>query len=323
MQASAIPENSTPGADSSPPRPSFLRSISLELLGLLIFVAVFNLIAGIGAALNDVGLVIVGLVMAVVPALLWLAIFYRIDRAEPEPKRLVIGVYLTGLLLAAALHLPIFGVIFATESWMGAYWWSQLLGGILVVGIVTMAIVYVSVRVVVFDNPEFDERLDGIIYAVAAGLGVATVSNFVYVVQNGGVDLNIGSIRMVVDTLGYASMAGVLGYFLGQARFEKTPIYYLPVGVLLSATLTGVYFFLIGRTGDSGLTVGGLTVEVWRDLILGIFMALVVMGAVTYLVRRANEETARVSQLSATGDSWEPKTLEGAAAGTGEKGGAA
>lgn len=308
MQASAIPENSASGSEPSPPRPGFLRSISLELLSLLIFVAIFNLIAGIGAALNDVGLVIIGLVMAVVPALLWLAIFYRIDHAEPEPKRLVIGVYLTGLLLAAALHLPIFGVIFATDSWMGVYWWSQLLGGILVIGMVSMAIVYASVRVVVFDNPEFDERLDGIVYAVAAGLGVATVSNFVYVLQNGGVDLNIGSIRMVVDTLGYASMAGVLGYFLGQARFEKTPIYYLPVGVMLSATLTGLYFFLIGRTGG-----GGLTVEVWRDLILGIFMALVVMGAVAWLVRRANEETARVSQLSAAGDSWEPKTLESGA----------
>lgn len=316
MQSSAIPDTNAPGVEP-PPRSGFLRSITLELLGLLIFVALFNLIAGIGAALNDVGLIIVGLVMAVAPALLWLAIFYRIDHVEPEPKRLVIGVYLTGLLLAAALHLPIFGVIFATDSWMGAYWWAQLLGGILVVGMVSMAIVYSAVRMVVFDNPEFDERLDGIIYAMAAGLGVATVSNFVYVLQHGGVDLNIGSIRMVVDTLGYASMAGVLGYFLGQARFEKTPIYYLPVGIVLSATLMGLYFFVIGRTGG-----GGAAVEIWRDLILAIFMALVVMGAVAWLVRRANEETARVSQLSAAGDSWEPKDLATADQST-ETGGAA
>lgn len=311
MQVSTIPEDGSPDVTISPKPPGFLRSISLELLGLLIFIAIFNLLAGVGSAFNETALIILGLMMAVVPALLWLAIFYRIDHAEPEPKRLVIGVYLTGLLLAAALHLPIFGVIFAASSWMGAYWWSHLLGGILVIGMVSMAIVYCAVRVVVFDNPEFDERLDGIIYAVAAGLGVATVSNFVYVLHHGGVDLNIGSIRMVVDTLGYASMAGVLGYFIGQARFEKTPIFYLPTGVVLSAALTGLYFFLIDRTG-----AGGLTAEVWRDLLLGIFLALVVMGAVSWLVHRANEETVRVSQLSATGDSWEPIPVQESAADT-------
>jgi len=301
VQANTVSENSPPGI---PTRhwTHFLQSISLELLGLLLFVLIFNLLSGIGAAFNQTGLIILGLVMALIPALLWLGVFYRIDHAEPEPKRLVIGVYLTGLLLAAALYIPIFGVIFAIDQWMNAYWWSQLLGGFLVVGMVSMAIIYGAVRVVVFDNPEFDERLDGIIYAVAAGLGVATVNNFVYVLQHGGVDLNIGSIRMVVDTLGYASMAGVLGYFIGQARFEKTPIYYLPGGVVLAAALTGLYFFLIERTA-----VGGLHVELWRDLALGVFLTLVVMGALGWLVRRANEETARVAQLSAAGDSWEPK----------------
>lgn len=301
MQASVLPERDAPPS-GAPRRPGFMRSITLELLGLLVFVAIFNLLAGIGAGLPDNALIVVGLVMAVTPALLWLLIFYRIDRVEPEPKRLVAGVYLTGLLLAAALHLPIFDVIFATGTWLGAYWWSQLLGSILIVGMVSAAIIYVAVRVVVFDNPEFDERLDGIIYAVAAGLGVATVSNFVYVLQHGGVDLNVGSIRVVVDTLGYASMAGVLGYFIGQARFEKTPLVYLPGGILLSATLTGLYFFLIERTGADSFTG-----DVWRDLLLGIFLTLVIMGALSWLVRRANEETARVSQLSAAGDSWEAK----------------
>lgn len=311
MQANTLPEDNPPGVTPSR-QPGFLQSISLELLGLLIFVLFFNLLAGIGASLNETGLVVLGLLMAVIPALLWLAIFYRIDHAEPEPKRLVIGVYLTGLLLAAALYTPIYGAIFAIDQWIGAYWWSQLLGGFLVVGMVSMAIVYGAVRVVVFDNPEFDERLDGIIYAVAAGLGVATVNNFVYVMQHGGVDLNIGSIRMVVDTLGYASMAGVLGYFIGQARFEKTPAYYLPGGVVLSAALIGLYFFLIDRTA-----AGGLQVELWRDLALGIFLTLVAMGALSWLVRRANEETARVSQLSTAGDSWEPKSDDEAASNSG------
>lgn len=304
MQVHPFHEGGPPESSATTQR-GFLRSISFELMGLLLFVAIFHLFSAIGPALDEAGLLLVSLVMAVVPALLWLAVFYRIDRAEPEPKRLVLGVYLMGLLLMAALYQPLFGVVFAVESWLRAYWWSHFVGGVLVTGMASMAIVYAAVRIAVFNNPEFDERLDGIIYAVAAGLGVATVHNFVYVFEHGGVDLDVGSIRIVVNALGYGGIAGVLGYFIGQARFEKTPLFYLPAGVVLSAALLGLYFFLVEQTGSTGLRA-----EFWRQLLLGLLLTLFVMGAVSWLVRRANEETARVAQLAATGDRWEPKPVE-------------
>ncbi len=304
MQLYPFHEGDPPESGATTQR-GFLRSISFELLGLLLFVVIFHLFSAIGPALDETGLLLLSLVMAVIPALLWLAVFYRIDRAEPEPKRLVLGVYLMGLLLMAALYQPLFGVVFAVESWLRAYGWSHLVGGVLVTGMASMAIVYAAVRIVVFGNPEFDERLDGIIYAVAAGLGVATVHNFVYVFQHGGVDLDVGSIRIVVNALGYGGVAGVLGYFIGQARFEKTPLFYLPAGVVLSAALLGLYFFLVEQTGSTGLRA-----EFWRQLLLGLLLTLLVMGAVSWLVRRANEETARVAQLAATGDRWEPKPVE-------------
>src|SRR5690606_34230165 len=137
-------------------------------------------------------------------AALWLAIFYRLDRLEPEPKHMVLNVYLVGALLTAALHGPILQGVFNVNQWLYNNWWSHLLGGILVVGFLEQFIVYLAVRYVIFDDPEFDERVDGVIYAVAAGLGVATILNFNYVLQHGGVDLNIGSIRMVVHALAHA-----------------------------------------------------------------------------------------------------------------------
>ena len=224
-----------------------------------------------------------------------------LDAREPEPKRLVSTVYVVGLLLAAALYQAVVIGFFDVESWMYSYWWSQLFGEILVIGALSMGIVYLTVRFIVFGHPEFDERLDGIIYAMAAGLGIATVVNFAYVIQHGGVDLGIGSIRMVTNALGYACFAGVLGYFMGQARFEKTPAYYLPVGVAIAATLNGLYFFLLDRTGS-----GQLGPNPWRDLLLAGFMAFVTLAVVGWLVNRSNEETLRVARLNAAGDAWEP-----------------
>jgi RsiW-degrading membrane proteinase PrsW (M82 family) len=291
-------------------RPSLWWSSLWAFVGLLAFIGIFNfLLPDLGSNLEEGGLIVLGFIFSLAPALLWLIIFYRVDAREPEPKRLVALVYGVGLLLAAALYQAVVIGFFDVESWMYSEWWSQLFGEILIIGALSMGIVYATVRFIVFGNPEFDERLDGIIYAMAAGLGVATIVNFAYVMQHGGVDLGIGSIRMVTNALGYASFAGVLGYFMGQARFEKTPAYYLPVGVALAAILNGFYFFLLDRTGS-----GQLGPNPWRDLLLAAFMAFVTLAVVGWLVNRSNEETLRVARLSAAGDAWEPLPLTSAIA---------
>ena len=283
-------------------RPSLWWSALLAFGGLLVFVGIFNfLLPDLGDNLNEGGLITLGLIFSLVPALLWLAIFYRVDHREPEPKQLVIAVYLVGLLLTAAIYQPIVQGLFGADEWMYNTWWGQLLGEVLLIGVLSMGIVYLAVRAVVYGSREFDERLDGIIYCMAAALGLATVINFLYVLDHGGVDLGIGSIRMVTNALGYAAFGGVLGYFVGQARFEKTPAYYLPAGVGLSALLAGLYFFLLDRTARDPFGNNG-----GRDLLLAAFLALLVLAFVAYLVRRTNEETARVAGLSPAGDAWVP-----------------
>ncbi len=302
MQTTASPADAHSQEHSLRNRPSFWRSILFELLALLIFVGVFNLfLPNLGDNLNDTALIVLGVIFSVIPAAIWLTIFYRADHAEPEPKKLVITVYLAGLLVAVALNQLVLNIIFDIESWMFDFWWSQFFGEILIVGFLSMGAVYLVVRFLVFTHAEFDERMDGIIYAVAAGLGVATVTNFNYVLRHGGVDLDMGSIRMVVNTLGFASFAGVLGYFIGQARFEKTPLYYVPGGLAIAATLTGLYFFLLDRVGGSGLAASA-----WRDLVLAAVVALATTAAVGWLVQRTNAETRRVARLTASGDAWEP-----------------
>jgi RsiW-degrading membrane proteinase PrsW (M82 family) len=264
----------------------------MSLVGLLAFVVLFNFVLPtVGENLSDPALIGLGLVLSLVPAGLWLGFFYRLDRLELEPKQMVIGVFVLGALGTAALHQPVLQGVFQIDSWLYDRWWTHLLGGILVVGFFEQFLIYLTVRYSVFDNPEFDQRVDGIIYSMAAGLGLATVLNFTYVLKRGGVDLDIGSIRMVVNALAFASFAGVQGYFIGQTRFERTPVYYLPLGLTIAAVLNGLFFFVLERTAS-----GSLSYNPWRDLILAAVVAVITLLIVFWLVGRANEETLRVAR---------------------------
>ena len=267
------------------------ESIALELLGLLLFVGIFNFVLpSLGDVFGSTGRIVLGAIFSLVPAAIWLVFFYRLDRREPEPKQMVINVFVLGMLFMAAIYQPVLKGVFGIDEWLYQSAASRFFGGILVVGFIEQAIVYLAVRFGVFENIEFDERVDGVIYAVAAGLGVATVVNFVYVAERGGVDLDIGSIRMVVNALAYGSLAGVLGYFIGQAKFEVTPIWYMPAGLTIAAFLHGIFFGILGRTSR------GLNVHPWGDLWIAAFLSVLLLILVFWLVGRANEETLRLAR---------------------------
>ncbi|MBX3054475.1 MAG: PrsW family intramembrane metalloprotease [Caldilineaceae bacterium] len=272
-------------------RRGFWIAALFEIVGLLLFVGLFNLLFDrIGDGLDGFPLIFLGLLMSLVPAVLWLGFFYQMDRLEPEPKQKLIGVFVLGALVTAAIAIPFLKNFVAIDSWLYNSFASQLVGGILLVGFVQEAVVYFVVRYGILADPEFDERVDGVIYAIAAGLGMATVLNFNYVLDHGGVDLGIGSVRVVITALAHASFAGILGYFIGQARFEKTPPYYLPAGLTLAALLNGIFFLLEDR-----VTAAGLSVNPWNGLLLALVVSGVCLAAVFWLVNRSNEETLRVA----------------------------
>jgi hypothetical protein len=101
----------------------------------------------------------------------------------------------------------------------------------------------------------------------------------------------------------------VLGYFIGQVKFEKAPIYYLPAGLLISGALTGFYFYAIDLAGS-----GGLAPAPWRDLMLGAFLSVMTLAAVGWLVGRSNEETLRVAGPYAALDAEQRAAAEAEAA---------
>lgn len=267
---------------------------SLLLLLLLVgfVLLVYFLAPAVPATLTGLPLVLVGILLSLTPALVWLAIFYVQDRLEPEPKSNLFGVFFLGGLLAAAIGQPLINRLFQVQQWMYESWWVQLLASILIIGFVQEFSKFAAVRFSIYHSSEFDERVDGVIYAVAAGLGYATVLNFAYVMEHGGVDLGVGVMTVAINALAQASFAGITGYFLGQAKFETTPAYWLPLGVSIAAVLNGLFFFFEDRA-----TLQGFQFTPLNGVLLAAAFALVIFAVVFFLIRRANAETLAIAKL--------------------------
>ena len=192
------------------------RSLLIQLVALAVFVGlVYAGVQVLRPVFSATSLLVTGVVLAVIPAAIWLSFFYRLDRLEPDPKGYVLGVAVLGGLLAGALGIPLVDCVFRASEWIYADQLTTLLGGILVVGFTQEYLKYAAVRYSIYTSPEFDEPTDGVIYATAAGLGFATVLNIKFVLDSGGLDLATAVIRMVVVSLAQASFAGITGYFLG------------------------------------------------------------------------------------------------------------
>lgn len=262
------------------------------IVGLALFVfAIFLLAPSLRDTLQGAGLVAAGLVLALVPAAIWLLVFYLQDRAEPEPKQYLIGVFLLGGLLASGVGQPLINGFFRVNQWAGDNLILRLVAGIFIIGAIQEFLKYAAVRYSVFGSQEFDERVDGIIYGAAAGLGYATLLNFTYVTSNGGVDLGMGAVRIAVTALAHASFAGVTGYFLGRAKFENRGPLWLPLGVLIAAVLNGIVSMVLGEISRSGLQVTPL-----NGLILAAAVAAITFIVLFVIIQRNNRVTTPAAQ---------------------------
>jgi RsiW-degrading membrane proteinase PrsW (M82 family) len=279
--------------------------------GLLVFVGiVYALNSVFNTLLSGTNLLAAGVIIALVPAFIWLAFFYLQDRLEPEPKQFVLGMFVLGAVLAAAIGIPLVENVFRVSHWLYANTMTTLIGGILVVGFTQEFIKYATVRYTMYHSDEFDEVTDGIVYATAAGLGYATMLNIQFVVSNGGVDLGAGVIRMAVVALAQASFAGITGYFLGRAKFESEPIWWMPLGITLAAVMNGLFNWLRGRVVQSGVSLTGASVNPWLGLAFAAVVAFVTMGILVWLMRRAvqsaqaksKQEKTMQTQKSSLGD---------------------
>jgi protease PrsW len=270
-------------------RSSLWRADLLSLLLLVAFVAgVAVLDAALDPDLSDAALVTLGAAIALVPAAIWLAFFWRRDRLEPEPAGMVLGVFALGWLVAGAVAAPLLEPFFDIAGHLdGAGPLPELAGRILVTGVIQVTLLYLVVRLSVYRSAEFDEWTDGILYGTAAGLGYATWLTMGFVVDSGGAEPVAAALRATLTALVLGSLGGLMGWFLGHDRLEVRPTWWMPAGILLAAVLDGLYWML-RATFTGGFAALTTT---WAGLALAVLLAV---GVTVFLARSVQRDLGRV-----------------------------
>ncbi|MBM4425124.1 MAG: PrsW family intramembrane metalloprotease [Chloroflexi bacterium] len=271
---------------------------SLAHVGLIV---VFTLVVALGAnalppQFVESNLVPIGIVLAIIPAALWLSFFYRQDRFEPEPRHYVLSVFFIALLAADVLWRRVVADFFQLGDWVAANNLSAIVGNTLVVGFVLQGLIYAVVRFTVYPTAEFDERMDGIVYGTAAGLGVATMLNINFILESGGAELSAGVVHVVITALAQATFGGIVGYFMGEMKFTDEPAWWMPLGVAIAAVLNGLFNYLLIEVNQTGMQVSP-----WRGLLFALAVAVLTFAALIALIRRAIAHTLK-QQPAQTGD---------------------
>lgn len=156
-------------------------------------------------------------IIAIIPAVICLSAVYLADREDREPLKLLLLTYLLGAItVLPAIVIEEFLIRFNVFSGSVQVFFNAFI-------VAAFTEEFLKRLVVVrlpYRTKYFDEKLDGIVYAVFASMGFATVENIIYVVFTYSNNAFIGLYRGIFSVPAHAIFGITMGYYLSLARFH-------------------------------------------------------------------------------------------------------
>lgn len=183
--------------------------------------------------------------LALIPVIILIVLLTVMDRHNREPARLLAKVFLFGVL--ASIPVLIIQVILNTlSSYVG-------LAGIIFQAFVVAGLTeeYMKRQVVLkiaFNNPAFDEKLDGIIYCAFAALGFAAIENVLYLISFYPTDPSVALYRAIFSVPGHMLFGITMGYYLSLSKYCSDPLLckkYYRKSLLYPVLMHGTFNFIL------------------------------------------------------------------------------
>lgn len=177
---------------------------------------------------------------------------YLNDKHEREPIGLLLRAYFYGALsigVAYFVSKAINLVITVDEKSLT----EQAIHAFLIVALVEEASKFLFVRGLLYNNVNFNEPFDGIVYSVMVGMGFATFENILYVLNSG---FSVGIMRMFTAVPAHATFAVLMGFYLGKAKFDHKKGNYGLYALGVATLFHGAYDYCLFVSWMPGIWIG-------------------------------------------------------------------
>ena len=163
---------------------------------------------------------IIILLTALLPIAILVYYIYHKDKKSPEPTGQLVKAFLFGILsvpVSFCLSIP-FGIIglypIEATSILGSIS-TAFFGAAIPEEIAKLFMLWLLLR----KNRYFDEKMDGIVYAVCVSLGFAALENIMYLFSNAESYLSVGIARAIFAVPGHFCFGIMMGYYYSLAKF--------------------------------------------------------------------------------------------------------
>lgn len=206
------------------------------------------------------------LLAALAPAVVALWYIFKKDSAQPEPTKWLAKAFWFGVLsalLSFVFSTPlglIFGLNLDAEVYPSIV--DAFADAFLLAAIPEELAKFIMLWLLLRKNPHFDERFDGIVYAVCIGMGFAGIENVMYLF--GGIEdgswISTGIARALFSIPGHFLFAVLMGYYysmyhFGIDRSMKAKAMILVAPILAHGIFDGILFSM---RVDNGLAAIGM-----------------------------------------------------------------
>lgn len=194
--------------------------------------------------------------ISILPVILLLIYIYRQDKYEKEPIGMLLLAFVGGI-LSIFLDLILVGIV-------NGIWYSDTVfySAFIEAGFPEELCKFFILFLFFWWNKNFNEYMDGIVYATFVSLGFACLENILYVFDSG---FGTGVMRAIISVPGHFLFGVLMGYFFSLAKFDKSnTLIYLILSVLVPGIVHGLFDWLLMVTDTMG--TGG------QIVILGIFI---------------------------------------------------
>ena len=190
-------------------------------------------------------ILLISLIISIIPIILIGYYFYKKDTIK-EPKILLSKLLLFGILSAFfVIIISIIGITFfpnLTDIEKINNFFILLFYSFIFVAFIEELCKFLMIYKVSYNNKEFDQAYDIILYSVFVGLGFATFENIIYIIGNPNIETTI--LRGLTAVPAHVCFQCIMGYYLYYSKLNKYQKA-ITLGLIIPTLLHGAYDFLI------------------------------------------------------------------------------